>query len=185
MFRCVRLPAVAAAPLLTHALQLHDRLLSIKLTASRDIQRRNCRYTLKEALDAIAVATSPPLWGDPFLVDARVTRQARLTFQLLEGAIQRRDRELAGEMARDVKLTSRPLAEISRMLLAFVLGAHFPATMDCDDLLVSIVGWLPVDSARSVLSRFLKQGFVSLSCACPETVLTNCRVFLTRAFCFH
>eukprot|EP01049_Picozoa_sp_SAG25_P017338 SAG25_NODE_4430_length_816_cov_0.889819_1_plen_165_part_10 len=77
VFRCVRLPAVAAAPLLTRALQLHDRLPSIKLTASRDIQRRNCRDTLKEALDAVAVATSPPLWGDPFLVDARVTRQAR------------------------------------------------------------------------------------------------------------
>ena len=113
---------------------------------------------LKEGLDVLDAATNPPLWGDPFAVDARTTRRARLLRKLVDGDIYRRDAELAGELASDVKLSSRPLTEISRMLLAWVLGLQFP-TRNTEDLLTSIVGWMPVPPPRAVLSRFLKQGF--------------------------
>mgnify|MGYP003337908726 CR=1 FL=1 len=85
-------------------------------------------------------------------------RQARLVRKLIDGEIYRQDAELAGELATDVKLSSRPLTEISVMLLAWVLGWHFP-TKNTDDMLASIVGWMPVPPTKAVLTRFLKQGF--------------------------
>lgn len=148
----------AAVPLLDRGLQLHGQLPKVKLAASRDIQRRNCRDILKEALEAVDKATEAPLWGDPFVVNPRMTRQARLLVKLIEAETHRRDCELAGELATDVKLASRPLSEIVRVVLAWVLQFHLP-NMDSEDLLTSIVGWMAFSPTKAVLSRFLKQGF--------------------------
>ena len=113
------LDALAAAALtatrsaLSRALEAFEshREAQADKSFDRDIRARNCRVSLREALDACALSVEAPLWADLTPADAKLRRLAALAAQSLEVDMRMRQRELDGEGVcefRDVVLEARP-----------------------------------------------------------------------------